>query len=82
MPDGEQNLVEETVMIEMIENVVKQFANPNYIRPNAKVMTPRATPKLERPDQGNSGGNIETTDANEQAQDRELGAEEKMQIDA
>jgi pSer/pThr/pTyr-binding forkhead associated (FHA) protein len=56
MPEGEQDLVEETVMIESIENIVRQFANPNYVKPNAKVVTPRATPKPAKPEQSNGGG--------------------------
>jgi pSer/pThr/pTyr-binding forkhead associated (FHA) protein len=85
MPEGEQNLVEETVMMEMIDNVVKQFANPNYIRPNARIATPRATPKPEKADQGNGGAeDTEMIDVNGQAhvQHGEHGEGDKMQIDA
>ena len=56
MPEGEQDLQEESETMSMIESIVKQFANPNYVKPSARVMTPRATPKPdEREADGRNG---------------------------
>ena len=82
MPEGEQDLVEETVMIESIENIVRQFANPNYVKPNARVMTPRAMPKPVKPGLGKGGGeDTEMSGVDGQAQGREQGEGYKVQID-
>ena len=84
MPEGEQDLPEETSTMEMIETIVKQFANPNYVKPNARVMTPRATPKPEEQpvQRSDDGGDTEMVDVDGQTEARDQGAGEKMQVEA
>lgn len=83
MPEGEQDLPEETSTMKMIETIVKQFANPNYVKPNARVMTPRATPKPEeKQEQGNDDGrNTEMMDVDVQTQSRDQSSGDPMSID-
>jgi len=50
MPEGQQNLKEEIESIDMIESIVKQFANPSYVKPSARIVTPK-------PDERVNGGN-------------------------
>ena len=83
MPEGEQDLPEETSTMKMIETIVKQFANPNYVKPNARVMTPRATPKPEeKQEQGNDDGrNTEMMDVDVQTQSRDQSSGDPVSID-
>lgn len=69
--------------MKMIETIVKQFANPNYVKPNARVMTPRATPKPEeKQEQGNDDGrNTEMMDVDVQTQSRDQSSGDPVSID-
>lgn len=86
MPEGEQDLQEEKDTIEMIESIVKQFANPNYVKPNAKVMTPRATPRPEEREEATDGDtgdeDTEMRELNGPKSGGEQSEGDKMQVDA
>jgi pSer/pThr/pTyr-binding forkhead associated (FHA) protein len=86
MPEGQQNLKEEIESIDMIESIVKQFANPSYVKPSARIVTPRATPKPDERVNGENGGHAkgedtEMKDVTAESQLKEQQEGDKVQLD-
>lgn len=82
MPEGEQDLKEEKETIDMIESIVRQWANPNYVKPSARIATPRATPKPDESVTVDNEGDedVEMCNVSEKTVEEQKGGE-KMQVD-